>query len=774
MRTRRYAKPPLTVADLLAALRAARLLSRRRLARLQTAWASLSDANNVRDRLPELIAAGHLTAYQADQVLAGHAHRLLLGPYRILDRLGDGGQGKVYKAEHRFMKRVVALKVLARLRPQDRPRRCRATPPSSIVIDLRPGLPSREEALRRFRGEVEALARLSHPNVVAAYDAAEARGTLYLVMEFIEGTDLGRLIMANGPLPPEEACAYVRQTALALQHLHEQGIVHGDVKPTNLMLSRKNGPAQVKLLDLGLARIKGRLRKPASSNGSTPKSPLAGTPDFMAPELAHDPDAADVRSDLYSLGCTFFYLLTGDVPFPGESWTEKLLRHHFDRPPSVRDLQPEVPAAVTGIIRRLLAKEPNDRFQTPLELIRALDEGGGEQKELLRIEDRGSRIEERKKDSKSTGGKRGNWLVSYLLPRLKWAATGMAAVLVGWLIAVAVRSSGTDASNDAGASIPNSRATEQTARTPVYFSIEKRDDKFPTLAEAVASASDEAILLVHGNGPIPTLPVAWQGKALTIRAVPGCKPVLQLATMNKDVPPWTALLSSDRRLTLVGLTLRGDEEGRAGRLLYVEKADLSLTDCRLETGPGSAAVVCRNGSEVHLQKCTVEAGSAAVSAEIGEVERCRIILAHSTIHLAQSGGAALAVWAPERRRPTSTEFLLEGNVIRGGRVAAFTALPAPVAVAARDNDFSFREALVAFADCGGPKGWKRLLHWQGRNNHYRPAGSWLQVDGEPGPIRGLAAWSELWPGEETGSREMAANSPNSLTLGKGNRFPKSR
>jgi eukaryotic-like serine/threonine-protein kinase len=754
MRTRRRTlKPPTNTGDLLAAFRAARLLSRRRLARLESSWSPHSE--DVRARTAELVADGHLTAYQADQVLAGCAHRLLLGPYRILDRLGHGGQGKVYKAEHRFMKRLVALKVLARLRPQDRPRRSLATPVSSIVIDLRPGLPSRAEALRRFRGEVEALARLNHPHVVIAHDAAEARGSLYLVMEFIDGIDLGQLVLQTGPLLVVEACAYVRQAALALQYLHEQGMVHGDVKPPNLMRTA-DGSGRVKLLDLGLARLVGRPQKPRSPSDPAPSSPLAGTPDFMAPELAHNPDAADVRSDLYSLGCTFFYLLTGDVPFPGDNWTEKLLRHHLDRPPSVRDLQPEVPAEVTAMIRRLLAKEPAERYQTPAELVQALDEwrmGTVEAESEVR-----SAGEENEAAASEPTPSRFGWLTYYLLPRLKWAAAGMAAVLAGWMIALAVRSSEPERLPDTTHPVATAKSAPPATRIPVYCTVEQVAGKFATLKEAVAAAPDGATVTIHGDGILATPPLVCRGKSLTIRAATGSKPILQLAARGQDVPPWSALLTTDRPLILIGLTLRGDEEGKAGHLVYAERADLGLMDCSLEAPRGNAAVVCRNGTEVLLRQCRMEAGSAAVSVEVGAAERCRVSLERCTIRTTRRAGAALSVWAPERRRATSVELSLERNAISADRVAAFTALPAPVAVAARDNDFSFREALIGFAGCKARDDWQRFIAWQGQNNRYQAAGPWIDVEGEPNPLRGLIAWRALWPGEESGSRELPESS----------------
>ena len=259
MRTRRRdPTPPTDANELLTALRSARLLSPKQLRRLAIVWSESrpdepdDPVEGTRLRARELASAGLLTAWQVEQVLAGEARRLRLGHYRLLDWIGAGGMGSVYKAEHRLMKRVVALKVLG------------GAPG--------PGPQSPAPAAGRFRREVEAAARLSHPNIVAAYDAIRARGALVLVMEHVEGIDLGRLAAQAGPLPVPLACEAVRQTARALQYAHERDLLHCDVKPSNLLLvhpprpSWDSGaltelgdgrPVTVKLLDMGLARRMG-------------------------------------------------------------------------------------------------------------------------------------------------------------------------------------------------------------------------------------------------------------------------------------------------------------------------------------------------------------------------------------------------------------------------------------------------------------------------------------------------------------------------------------
>jgi WD40 repeat protein len=260
--------------------------------------------------------------------------------YRVVRLLGEGGMGSVYEAEQVVMQRRVALKVI----------RCAGT--------------ASPAALERFRREVRAAARLSHPNIVAAYDAETAGGVLFLVMEYVEGITLAWLVKERGPLPIDETCEYVRQAALGLQHAHERGLVHRDIKPDNLT---RCSDGTVKILDFGLAALTAE-----RGGGLTEANVVMGTPEYMAPEQAEDSHGADIRADLYSLGCTLYYLLTGKPPYPAPTPLLKVLAHR-DRPvPSLRRARPDVPPGLAAVVERLLAKKPADRYQTPRELAAAL------------------------------------------------------------------------------------------------------------------------------------------------------------------------------------------------------------------------------------------------------------------------------------------------------------------------------------------------------------------------------------------------------------------
>jgi serine/threonine-protein kinase len=289
----------------------------------------------------------HATAANVPAALVGHPR------YRVIEELGAGGMGVVYKAEHRVMGRTVALKVVA------------------------PNLTARARAVERFRKEVRAAARLEHNNIVRSHDAEEAGGMHFLVMEFIEGISLDRLVAKKGPLPVPLACTFARQAALGLQHAAEKGMVHRDIKPQNLMVTRKG---QVKILDFGIARFAtgddeddrpagakvpfGAARSAATAGLTNPNF-LMGTPDYLSPEQAKNSHDVDPRSDIYSLGCTLYFLLTGGPPFASATTlVDKLLAHTAAAPPPLRGRRPEVPDGLAEVFAKMTAKAPADRFRT--------------------------------------------------------------------------------------------------------------------------------------------------------------------------------------------------------------------------------------------------------------------------------------------------------------------------------------------------------------------------------------------------------------------------
>jgi serine/threonine-protein kinase len=272
--------------------------------------------------------------------------------YRVLSLVGHGGMGAVYKAEHRKMERLVALKVINQ------------------------HLLANTQAVERFSREVRAVSKLSHPNIVLVHDADEAGSLHFLVMEFVDGVSLDRVIAHNGPLTPAQAANFIAQAARGLQHAHEKGMVHRDIKPQNLMMTRKK---EIKILDFGLARLGGEQPADGAGQGSSAEKPgqtvagmVLGTPDYIAPEQATDARSADIRADIYSLGCTMYYLLTAQPPFPTGSTIEKLNLHLKTAPPSILEKRPDVPAELARILDKMLAKNPSERYQTPEEAARDL------------------------------------------------------------------------------------------------------------------------------------------------------------------------------------------------------------------------------------------------------------------------------------------------------------------------------------------------------------------------------------------------------------------
>ena len=278
--------------------------------------------------------------------------------YKIVRKLGSGGMGVVYLAHNRIMARDEVLKVMGQ------------------QIVEQPGV------AERFLGEIRAVAKLRHPNIVSAYTAFRCGGSLVFAMEYVEGLDLRRMVKASGPMPVNNASYFVHQAALGLQHAHEEGMVHRDIKPGNLMLSRKKNRAVVKVLDFGLAKanseecpreltvgepdMEGEMGKRLTLTGY-----ILGTPDFVAPEQIVDSRKADIRADIYSLGCTLYYLLSARPPFTGATLSV-LQAHQSVDPAPLGTIRPEVQAELAALVAKMMAKDPTLRFQEPAEVSEAL------------------------------------------------------------------------------------------------------------------------------------------------------------------------------------------------------------------------------------------------------------------------------------------------------------------------------------------------------------------------------------------------------------------
>lgn len=264
-----------------------------------------------------------------------------LGSFELLECVGGGGMGRVYRARDLTLDRIVAVKVLSREQAAD------------------------AETLLRFRNEALSAARLNHENIVQVYYVGEEEGLPYIVFEFIEGENLRTRVEQQGGLPLAEALSYTLQVTEALAHAAERNVVHRDIKPSNVLITAEG---RVKLIDMGLARV----QRSSAAGDLTASGVTLGTFDYISPEQARDPRTADVRSDIYSLGCTLFYMLAGQPPFPEGTVLQKLLQHQAEDPPDIRRLRPDLPEEVSRLLRRMMAKDPRRRFQSAAELTDAL------------------------------------------------------------------------------------------------------------------------------------------------------------------------------------------------------------------------------------------------------------------------------------------------------------------------------------------------------------------------------------------------------------------
>jgi eukaryotic-like serine/threonine-protein kinase len=355
---------------LMDALRQHSLLSAAQLAQLPNM--TKGRCANARGFCKLLLQRGWLSVYQVNQLLAGKGHELTIGPYYVVDKLGQGGLSSVFKGRHREHGNLVAIKI------------------------IKPEVFASPEGRQQFLQEVEAMARLDHPNIVQFCDADQFKDTFYFAMEYVDGTDMGKVVRLSGALPVHEACDYIRQAALGLQHAFERNLIHRDIKPVNLFLTHvpEEAPKQsvfatrqdlaremnqgkatvrmkplIKILDWGLASLRNPKGVVCDDDIATS---VVGTADFLSPEQARNANTVDIRGDIYSLGCSLYFLLTGQAPFPNGTLMQKILQHQQNDPMPLDVFREDLPAGLTTILSRMMAKQPDDRFQTPASAAMAL------------------------------------------------------------------------------------------------------------------------------------------------------------------------------------------------------------------------------------------------------------------------------------------------------------------------------------------------------------------------------------------------------------------
>lgn len=341
----------MTIPELLKSLSDSGLLSESALSTLQDSPADGRQFSSADDFARDLVKQGHLTKLQAAAALQGKTKNLIFGDYVVLEKLGSGGMGQVFKARHKPTEKLVALKVLS----------------AEAVKNRR--------LVERFKKEAKAVARLKHPNIVRAYEAGKINRIRYLVMEFVDGENMLDRVKRKGQLSVDETVSCVLQAARGLEYAHQKGIVHRDIKPSNFMRDRKG---RVKILDMGLARVEDGEEEDDAMRLTIPGQML-GTARFMAPEQIEDARKSDVRSDIYSLGCTLYFLLRGKAPYSGETVAHTLMAHVSAPIPDLCKKRSDVPQWLGDVFTKMLAKKPTERFQTMGELVEDIQKHLGEE-----------------------------------------------------------------------------------------------------------------------------------------------------------------------------------------------------------------------------------------------------------------------------------------------------------------------------------------------------------------------------------------------------------
>ena len=501
----------------------------------------------------------------------------MLGPYRLDQFIGGGGMGAVFRALDTTLDRVVAVKVLAGGQADD------------------------EEMLKRFRNEAQSAARLDHENIGRVHAVGSEDGWHYIVFEFIEGINLRELVRETGPFDVARTVDVAIQVADALEHASERDVVHRDIKPSNIVIT----PAgRARIVDMGLAR----LHHVADDRDLTVSGMTLGTFDYISPEQARDPRAADVRSDLYSLGCTIFFMLTGRPPFATGTPVQKLLAHQQDVPPALDQVRADVPRRLAEIVSRLIEKDPRDRYQRPAVLVADLVAFGAEQGMALDIQ-------------RPLTAPVGLAPPRPLPGRLPWlvAVAGLAA-LVGllWL-----RSSA-DRRRAAGLDRTVISQPAPTLDLVRVVAAPAAADEVATLGDAFRRVADGGTIELSFDGELRVPSMALQGRRLTIRSADRARPVLAFTEVGPTIDGWRAACAiGDGELTLrgVGVRLLADPPNAAAALFSIHGGRLACVDALLRMPSVTEHAEAPVGRRAFVA-ATTAAYAAATAGSIG-LGNCR-------------------------------------------------------------------------------------------------------------------------------------------------------
>lgn len=519
------------------------------------------------------LAPGPATTAEIGRALQGS----MLGPYRLDHFIGGGGMGAVFRALDTTLDRVVAVKVLAGGQADD------------------------EEMLKRFRNEAQSAARLDHENIGRVHAVGSEEGWHYIVFEFIEGTNLRDLVRETGPFDVARTVDVAIQVADALEHASERDVVHRDIKPSNIVIT----PAgRARIVDMGLAR----LHHVADDRDLTVSGMTLGTFDYISPEQARDPRAADVRSDLYSLGCTIFFMLTGRPPFASGTPVQKLLAHQQDAPPALDQVRSDVPRRLAEIVGRLMEKDPRDRYQRPAVLVADLVAFAAE--EDMPLEN------QRPLPPAAVPPPRP------VPARLPWlvAVAGLAAVVgVLW-----VRSSA-DRRRAAGLDRSVISQPALTLELVRVVGTPAAADEVGSLGEALRRVADGGMIELAVDGELREPSLALQGRRLTIRAADRARPVLAFTELGPAVDGWRAACAiGDGELELrgVGVRLLADPPNAAAALFSIRGGRLVCVDALLRMPSSTEHGATPAGRRAFVAATT--AADATATAGSVSLATCRV------------------------------------------------------------------------------------------------------------------------------------------------------
>ncbi len=762
---------------------------------LQACWDSIPPEKRTRDAVDrrlarQVVAAGHMTLWQAQRILAGRQEGLFIDRYILLDQIGQGGMGRVYLAKDTRLGRQVAIKILSRERMQN-PR-----------------------ALTRFHREAKVGAMLQQENLIRVYDEGALGGMPYLVMEYIEGQNVAHLIAEQGRLEPENAAELARQVALGLEHLHQKSLLHRDVNPANILVDR-DGTA--KLTDLGLAIDMNDEEDVVTRDGAT-----VGTFDYISPEQARSPRKIDTRSDIYSLGCTLYHMIAGHVPYPATSLPEKLIAHQGAAAERLTDLVPGVSEGLAAIVEKMMSKDPADRYQRPADVARALTpfsrgarllgrpvqptkstatgtsiwdstpvSGGASKSEVKGDGARGvSRpAKESSSDpfdlfqidlgpaisltgdgttpSRSRSGENSpvpaKWLAN--VPKWWWIAAAAGVVAVVGLLAFPIGGEPTPKPVVQGKPAPPAPAKRIFTDTPISVDFGDEVVASASLEDAIRLATGKRGSLVLSNAePLEltvsaTIPV---NSNLTIRAANGAAPEIRLR-FEAPVPFLT--VDSRSPLKLEGLHFRVEvAEGVAAPPgVLAVGGTLEMKNCSMVVAEGGPAVsaLAFSGQGADISECWLEGFRPAIRAQL--FPGSRLLLTHSQL-IGGPVDSAGSGWALELQTETAPRSAKQEREVALERVTVVGVGLARMLDSGKGNPLRFTvhdtvicgRALLQWADTTAV--FPGEMVWSGQSNLYDLRGpGWVVADDEAGQaIAGAPAQLDTWSQGAVLERETRA------------------